>query len=356
MDGISFIVTIFNKTRYLPRVIEALELQTGPFAREFIFVDDGSTDGSAEMISKLTAGWREPGKILRQENSGASAASNFGASHASLPWLKLVDGDDLLLPGATEALWSAARKAELSFAYGDLDFYDPDDAEPLGDRSPSWSVEPVADGLARFIRNCPANSSSILVSAERYRAAGGCDERLVSPDVSLFLRLFAGGSGIRLRGPVALIPRAAPGRLSGQHRRSRYESVLALYYLVTETRGLDPSYARLASRRALSRAYRFHVKYGKRFSLGHLARYLASQLRLPLDPATTIYRSLGAFTEDGRSERPASWLPGALHADQPGSTAERTAMGTAEFKSHPPYAAMAPQVIRSGLMQNTRNS
>ena len=71
------------------------------------------------------------------------------------------------------------------------------------------------DGLARFIRNCPANSSTILVAAERYRAAGGCDERLVSPDQALFLRLFATGGGARVAGPVALVPDRAPRRLSG---------------------------------------------------------------------------------------------------------------------------------------------
>lgn len=315
MSGVSFIVTVFNKTAYLPRVTDALKRQTGSFTREFIFVDDGSSDGSAEMIGRLTQDWSDPVIILRQPNRGASAATNAGVERASLRWLKLVDGDDLLVPGASQWLLNAAAATDQSLAYGDLGRYAMNDTDPLDHESASPPVETVRDGLRRFIRNCPSNSSSVLVSAERYRAAGGCDERLVSPDQALFLRLFAVGEGAHVRGPVALIPDEAPGRLSGQARRSRYESVLALYHLVTETPGLDRASIDYACRRALSRAYRFHRHHGgARVFSGHFLRLMTSRLGMPLDPATAMHKALAAFTEDGRSERPASWLPGALRA------------------------------------------
>lgn len=309
MTGVSFIVTVFNKLAYLPRVIESLRRQEGAFEREFIFVDDGSTDGSAGLIERLTDGWPERVLVLRQPNRGASAATNAGAAAARLPWLKLLDGDDLLVPCATRWLLEAAGGGSL--AYGDLLAFPADDPDPLGRAfaRPSWHEE--ADGLARFIRNCPANSSSILVTAERYRRAGGCDERLVSPDQLLFLRLFACGGGVHVEGPVALIPEAAPGRLSGQRRRSRYESVLALYHLVTETPGLAPRHALLAYRRALSRAYRFNRAHGGGWLNRHLWPFVVSHLALEADPAA-MRAALGAFTEDGSIERPAAWLPGAL--------------------------------------------
>lgn len=315
VDGVSFIVTVFNKRAYLPGVVSALAAQTGPFRREFVFVDDGSTDGSAELIAELTAGWDERALILSQENRGAAAATNRGAAQASLPWLKLVDGDDLLLPGATQSLLAAAAAGGQSFAYGGLDFYDPADPDPLAGRAASTDFSLEQDGLARFIRNCPANSSSVLVSAERYREAGGCDERLVSPDQALFLRLFASGRGVRLDGAVALVPKEAPGRLSQQRRRSRYESVLALYYLVAEIPGVGERHKALAYRRAASRAWRFHRHQGgSAVFTGHFLRLLASRLPLPLDRARSIEKSLAAFTPDGRTGRPPEWLPGAERA------------------------------------------
>jgi glycosyltransferase involved in cell wall biosynthesis len=318
LSGVSFIVTVYDKRDYLPRVIDALGRQSGAFEREFVFVDDGSRDGSAELIAASTQGWRDKVVTLRQENQGASAATNAGARAATYPWLRLADGDDLLVPDATRRLMEGAMAAGQSLAYGELGKYRFDDPDPLARDFPlpPHRIEP--DGLARFIRNCPCNSSTILVSAERYWAAGGCDERLVSPDQALFLRLFAGGGGVHIPAPVALAPDQAPRRLSEQARRSRYESVLALYYLVTETKGLDPRYVALAYRRAMSRACRFHRAHLGAPLSRHLVRYLASLFRIPAAPGPAIYRALGAFTEDGSTERPASWKPGALRLRETG--------------------------------------
>ncbi|HUZ71819.1 MAG TPA: glycosyltransferase family 2 protein [Stellaceae bacterium] len=312
MTGVSFICTVFDKRAYLARVIDALARQTGPFEREFIFVDDGSSDGSAAVIEECTRGWPDPVVILRQSNHGASAATNAGVRRARLPWLKLVDGDDLLVPGATAWLIAAAAATQHSFAYGELGTYRFDDPDPLARAFTAPDFAEEADGLTRFIRNVPCNSSTILVTAERYWAVGGCDERLVSPDAALFLRLFAGGGAAHLDGPVALVPDQAPRRLSEQTRRSRYESVLALYYLVTETPGLDRRYVGLAYRRALSRARRFHRAHGGPLLSGHLLRDLAGLLRVPRAPESAIYQALAAFTEDGSTERPSTWLPGAF--------------------------------------------
>jgi len=309
-DGVSFIVTLFDKEAYLPLVLESLARQRGEFLREFIFVDDGSTDGSVSLVERLTQPWADPVKILRQPNRGASSATNAGAEAASLPWLKLLDGDDLLLPDATSSLLRAATVTRQEVAYGDLATYRLDDPDPLA-RPVEGTVTLERDALAKFIRNCPANSSSLLVSADRYRRVGGCDERLVSPDQALFLRLFASGGGAHLEAPVALVPETAPGRLSGQRRRSRYESVLALYHLVTETPHLKPEYALLAYRRACSRAVRFHRAHGGFPLSAHLWRLIASRFESRVDP-TRMYQTLGAFTENGSPERPDAWLPGAL--------------------------------------------
>jgi glycosyltransferase involved in cell wall biosynthesis len=315
LSGVSFIITIYNKKDFLPRVVAALARQSGDFAREFVFVDDGSSDGSAELIARLTEGWRENVLIVRQPNRGASAATNAGAARAGLPWLKLVDGDDLLVPGATARLLEAAGATGATFAWGDLGTYRLEDSDPLAAAFPPPPFAAESDGLRRFIRNCAANSSSILVTAERYRAAGGCDERVVSPDQALFLRLFAVGGGAHVAGPVALIPDSAPGRLSQQERRSRYESVLALYYLVTETPDLSEPHARFAYRRALSRAYRFQRAHGGRWLFTrHLLRLVKSRLGDRVDGAA-MYQALGAFTEDGSTERPVAWMPGALRRE-----------------------------------------
>lgn len=319
---VSFVVTVYNKAAYLPLVIRSMDLQRGDFRREYVFVDDGSDDGSVALIRQLTAGQEVPVKIVEQANQGASAATNAGVAAAAGAWIKLVDGDDLLVPGATQWLLDACQRCGAEHAYGDLQDFDWPAAEsgrldPLAGpfAAPPETLLSADAGLSRFIRNCPANSTSILVSKAHYQAAGGCDVRLVSPDQMLFLRLFAAGPGVHLAGPVGLIPGAAPGRLSGQKRRSRYESVLALYYLMAETPGISRRHKREAHARALARAYRFHRRLGGRGPVSaHLWRYVKSKLRFPAGAAEEVYQALSAFTEDGAVERPEAWKPGAIRA------------------------------------------
>jgi glycosyltransferase involved in cell wall biosynthesis len=320
MDGISYVITVYNKYDFLPLVLQSIERQEGNFARQVIVVDDGSTDGSSDRVRALTAHWTQPPLLIQQANAGPSAATNAGARAANQRWLKLVDGDDLLPPSSSRWLLEAAQETGYSFAYGDLGVYDLDAVDPIGAPGDRPSLETDFDGLARFIRCCPANSSSMLIDRDRYWQAGGCDERLVSPDQALFLRLFAVGNGVHVRGPVALVPRDAPGRLSGQKRRSRYESVLALHHLLTDTPGLSERYYRLAARRAAGRAFLFRRRNGHGAWVSrHALDYFLTRIGLPVDAVKLTRRALSAFTEDGSVERPLHWLPGAMRAHESGS-------------------------------------
>ena len=46
MSSVSFVVPVFNKSLYLKPVINSLKSQKGDFDKEYIFIDDGSTDDS----------------------------------------------------------------------------------------------------------------------------------------------------------------------------------------------------------------------------------------------------------------------------------------------------------------------
>jgi len=259
--GVSFIVTLYNKKPYLEAVCGSLQRQEGDFEREFIFVDDGSDDGTGVEVKRLTADWKNV-TVVEQANAGAASAHNVGAKRASLPWLKFLDGDDVLTPRATTWLLNAAQTSGAGWAWGNLGTYRLDKDAPGGIApltavsEPPSSTQAMADPLAFFIRNIPANSTSLLVDRALYESVGGCDERLRSPDYTLFLRL-AAAAVVHVAAPVGLVPEDAPGRLSGQKRRSRYESVLALLYLVTETPGLSAAHRQQAMRRAVSRAWLF---------------------------------------------------------------------------------------------------
>jgi glycosyltransferase involved in cell wall biosynthesis len=77
MPFVSYTVTVYNKAPVLPFLIAGLDAQEGRFEREFIFVDDGSTDGSADRLRELTAGWGNV-TIITQANAGPAVAANAG--------------------------------------------------------------------------------------------------------------------------------------------------------------------------------------------------------------------------------------------------------------------------------------
>ena len=117
LPGVSFIIPVYNKAAYLPKVLAAIAAQTGDFPREFIFVDDGSTDDSLNLLRELTQGWKNL-TILQQANHGAAHATNRAIERASQPYLKFVDADDLLAAPATEVLLSALAPSDACLAYG----------------------------------------------------------------------------------------------------------------------------------------------------------------------------------------------------------------------------------------------
>lgn len=90
---ISNIIPVYNGERYLAEAIESVLAQTYRNI-EIIIVDDGSTDGSAEVAKH----YKSPVRYYFQSNSGAGAARNRGIALAQGNFLAFLDADDLWLP------------------------------------------------------------------------------------------------------------------------------------------------------------------------------------------------------------------------------------------------------------------
>ena len=175
----------------------------------------------------------------------------------------------------------------------------------------NYSKQSRADGLRKFIRNCPANSSSILVSKKRFLKSGGCNESFISPDQVLFLRLFSVGPAVFLEQVVAKLPdNQALDRLSSQIKRSRYESILALINLCNENPDLEIAFVKQAYRRALSRANTYNRYLNNNFFSKYWFMYIFSKLLLPRFYKKLMHESLKVFSGK-HSGRPLAWKTGA---------------------------------------------
>ena len=102
-EDISFsvVIPLYNKVSHIKNTINSV-LKQNHLANEIIVVDDGSNDGSAELVEK-TFGNRV--FLIRQNNQGVSAARNRGISLACSEYIALLDADDM---------WSVHFLAELA--------------------------------------------------------------------------------------------------------------------------------------------------------------------------------------------------------------------------------------------------
>ena len=97
MSSVTAVIPAYNAARTLGETLTSVMRQTVPVA-EVIVVDDGSTDGTADVATAF-GGLR----LIRQDNAGPGAAANAGASAATGTILAFLDADDLWAENAIAA-------------------------------------------------------------------------------------------------------------------------------------------------------------------------------------------------------------------------------------------------------------
>ncbi len=99
---ISVIIPAYNSERTILKTITSIVNQSYKDI-EIIVIDDGSTDGTADVVIDLSS-CDSRIKLKTQPNKGPSAARNLGMELASGEYLMFVDSDDELVPNAVEQL------------------------------------------------------------------------------------------------------------------------------------------------------------------------------------------------------------------------------------------------------------
>jgi len=100
---LSIIMPVYNGGDFVSDALRSI-LQQACAQMEIIVIDDGSTDGSADLIRGLFKAYLVSGqlRLLVQENRGVSAARNAGLDVARGSYIGFVDADDVVLPGYVE--------------------------------------------------------------------------------------------------------------------------------------------------------------------------------------------------------------------------------------------------------------
>ena len=122
VPAVSVVLPIYNGEAFLGDTLDSLRAQT--FADfELICVDDGSTDGTAEVLDRYR---RHDSRItvLHQENSGAAIARNNGIAAARGRYLAILDSDDIYESTFLEDLYSRAVDCDADIVVCRCDEFD----------------------------------------------------------------------------------------------------------------------------------------------------------------------------------------------------------------------------------------
>ncbi len=291
-NGVTFLMCVYNRVEYLPATLEALRRQAGDFPRHYVFVDDGSTDGSGDLIAGLTRTWSDV-TLIRQANRGLIKATNRGLEAVGLPYIKIIDADDLLTEQATATLLQAARKTGADVTFAERAWYTEGEAPDLaGFTDPEAPPRILDQPLRQALRHSVCSSSTMLLSTAAVRRAGGCDERAQqAQDYSLAIRIARFGRFCRLDTPVVLVPVEIPGRLSNDENRQMQDCLKIVAGFLHDHPETPSHLQRFACRNAALRTWRYTRRHGGvRYPWRAIWLRLRSYLPLPINAARFVDR------------------------------------------------------------------
>jgi cellulose synthase/poly-beta-1,6-N-acetylglucosamine synthase-like glycosyltransferase len=198
MVDVSVVMSVYNGEKYLAEAVESILGQTlRDF--EFVVVDDGSTDRTAEMLANYSRGECRL-RVLRQENRGRAEALNRGTEAASGHLIARMDADDVALPERLEKQAEFMKeRPDVGLLGSGVEFIGPQ-GEGIGGFQP-----PLEDGeirVAMRLHNVFYHPT-VMMRKEIVMAVGGYRKALRdADDYDLFLRIAEHSRMANLERPI----------------------------------------------------------------------------------------------------------------------------------------------------------
>jgi glycosyltransferase involved in cell wall biosynthesis len=185
---ISVVMPCYNAAPYVEEAIGCVLGQSYPHV-ELIVVDDGSTDGSTEILQRLASESPERITLVFQNRAGPFAARNRALSHANGNYIAFLDADDTWHPSTLRLMHDALEVELADIAYCGWQNV----GVAATDTQPQ--IPPVLDAdeaVGHFLEQCPWPINSVLTRRHLIDELRGFSERSpTAMDYDLWLRMLA---------------------------------------------------------------------------------------------------------------------------------------------------------------------
>ncbi len=258
MNGVSYLISLYNKQDYIEKTLTAIHREWLRTGGEIIVFDDVSTDRSVDLVEALP--FAENITLIKgTENGGCVYATDRLIAAARCPYVRFVDGDDIVLEGTTQAMLTQAQAQGATMLFGRLATV----GDSLVDRGPG-AVRPIEQPLRFVLKNTAFNPSALVVLTQALKRVLPLPVHLRhSQDFIIGLRLALTGERIAsYDGVVALVPPEDNNRLS-RHMAEMFGNMAETVALAAESETFPLRDLRYATARYATRCHRYFRRVGR---------------------------------------------------------------------------------------------
>lgn len=183
---VSVVVASYNHREYIEKTLQSLFLQDHR-PLELIVIDDGSTDGSGDLLELLQA--KYDFRLIRRENGGLVSVINLGITEAKGEYVVFHASDDESLPGRISGqLRVLERHPNAAFVSGNVAFV-AEDGSSKGTLLKSTGQELELGFEDLFLHRASVSSVASMYRQEALKKMGKISEEYRAEDPQIFLRL-----------------------------------------------------------------------------------------------------------------------------------------------------------------------
>ena len=216
---VTVLTTVYNGEEFIEECVNSILGQTLQDF-EYIILNNGSTDGTADLLNKFT----DPRlKIIHQENLGISRSLNKGVELSRCNLIARLDADDYSVPTRLE------HQVEVMNKYPDLVLCGSRFRELLEEKSlPQRVAFTETDEAIRKSLSCfnPFAHSTVMFRKETYIKAGGYNNKLkFSQDYDLWLKMLTLGKACILKDELVVVRLSEQSASNQNHVEQKLEGL-----------------------------------------------------------------------------------------------------------------------------------